>query len=297
MERMLCSVLIFSEDDISLQDNQMRIELARGGTDVRDTYVAANTIRASGNRFAGCYDLGKGLSYESRGTLLNMATDNQATYCILIHGSNPIDDNNQSILCKKEAYALEHKLKPNELQTYLTDILGSALSASSFESSANVHKNRAASLSDMASNLEIKVGKDDPRVAKLRLIALNEEMIGQRLLERAMNESRRPAILPTDWVVYGRVLDQKGDPAKGLAVRISDSDRKYYERLGKAVTDELGEFTFIFHEQDMSGLSGELSGLNLIIEDQSGKVIYTSKDSISYGAGSAEYFQIGLKVT
>jgi hypothetical protein len=283
MERMLCSVLIFSEDDISLQDNQMRIELARGGTDVRDTYVAANTTRASGNRFAECYDLGKGLSYESRGTLLNMATDNQATYCILIHGSNPIDDNNQSILCKKEAYALEHKLKPNELQTYLTDILGSALSASSFESSANVHKNRAASLSDMASNLEIKVGKDDPRVAKLRLIALNE--------------SRRPAILPTEWVVYGRVLDQKGDPAKGLAVRISDPDRKYYERLGKAVTDELGEFTFIFHEQDMSGLSGELSGLNLIIEDPSGKVIYTSKDSISYGAGSAEYFQIGLKVT
>jgi hypothetical protein len=148
----------------------------------------------------------------------------------------------------------------------------------------------------MAKKLEIKAGKDDPIVAKLCLKASSEERLSQQLLERAKIESRHPTILPTDWVVYGRVYDQKGGPAKGLIVRISDPDRKYYERLGKAETDERGEFTFIFHEKEMAELSEELSGLNLIIEDSSGKAIYTSKDSIGYSAGSAEYFEIGLKV-
>ena len=111
---------------------------------------------------------------------------------------------------------------------------------------------------------------------------------------RAQIESLRPVNEPSDWTVFGKVLDMDGKPAEGLLVRISDKDRKYYDRLGKAVVGDQGQFAFVFNEKDMAELGKDLPDLHLIVEDRSGKVLYTSKDSISYGPGRAEYFETEL---
>jgi hypothetical protein len=95
------SVVVFSLDDVALQDNQIQTETP-GGMLIAVAAWAAS-LRAAGNRFTEI-PLRAFFSYFSFG-LVNQATSNQATHCIAVGGGNPaIDAGNQVLvtaLCER----------------------------------------------------------------------------------------------------------------------------------------------------------------------------------------------------
>ncbi|NMG08782.1 DUF6519 domain-containing protein [Brasilonema sp. UFV-L1] len=99
------TVFIYSLDDISLQNNQILIEIL-GNVQINQNRVPpllinvltlAPTIRASGNRFNELPQQAL-WSYLSIG-LINLATNNQATHCLTIQGTiQPTSELNQIII-------------------------------------------------------------------------------------------------------------------------------------------------------------------------------------------------------
>lgn len=87
------AVVLFSFDDVSLQDNQVVAEIS-GGAVFFNAAAVAPTVRVSGNRFAevplafySCVSWGQ----------KNNTTGNQATHCILALGTDVIEDHNQML--------------------------------------------------------------------------------------------------------------------------------------------------------------------------------------------------------
>ena len=89
-------VTLLSLDDVSLQDNQLLIEIPNGFP-FTSAVTAAVTTRASSNRFTEL-PLRTAFSYTSVGLIFSSATDNQSTHCFLtVGGANAIEGDNQSI--------------------------------------------------------------------------------------------------------------------------------------------------------------------------------------------------------
>ena len=85
------ALVLFSFDDVSLQDNQVIAEIA-GGAVFFNAAAVAPTVRASGNRFSevplafySCVSWGQ----------KNNTTGNQATHCILALGTDVLEEHNQ----------------------------------------------------------------------------------------------------------------------------------------------------------------------------------------------------------
>jgi hypothetical protein len=85
---LLAAVALISLDDVSLQDNQI---LAEAASEILFTDVLAWSpiLRASSNRFTEL-PLRALYSYFSVGQSSNIATNNQATHCLFVGGSQPI---------------------------------------------------------------------------------------------------------------------------------------------------------------------------------------------------------------
>jgi hypothetical protein len=89
---LLAAVALISLDDVSLQDNQI---LAEAASEILFTNVLAWSpiLRASSNRFTEL-PLRALYSYFSVGQSSNIATNNQATHCLFVGGSQPIATQN-----------------------------------------------------------------------------------------------------------------------------------------------------------------------------------------------------------
>jgi hypothetical protein len=88
------AVVLFSFDDVSLQDNQVVAEIA-GGAVFFNAAAVAPTVRVSGNRFSevplaffSCVSWGQ----------KNNTIDNQATHCIMARGTDVIEEQNQILI-------------------------------------------------------------------------------------------------------------------------------------------------------------------------------------------------------
>jgi len=112
--------------------------------------------------------------------------------------------------------------------------------------------------------------------------------------ERSAQEAWRPNIGRLEWMTYGRVLDESGKPAGGLHVRVFDRDRKYDDLLGDTVTDVQGRFAVTYHQRDFAEVRENLPELYVLVEDEAGQVLYSSRDAVRFRAGRAEYFEIQL---
>ncbi|HVF90320.1 MAG TPA: DUF6519 domain-containing protein, partial [Blastocatellia bacterium] len=77
-------IVIFSLDDISLQDNQVR-SVTTGPPMITGTFTQAVTIRATGNRFAE-YPNTTFTSYSGSAKALNLTVGNEATHSIFVNG-------------------------------------------------------------------------------------------------------------------------------------------------------------------------------------------------------------------
>ena len=89
-------------------------------------------------------------------------------------------------------------------------------------------------------------------------------------------------------MVYGQVVDEAGEPLEGLRVQVCDRDRKYDDLLGDTETDEHGDFSVVYHERDFAEVGEELPELYVVVEDQGGNKLYSSRDSVRAEAGRVD---------
>jgi len=149
-------------------------------------------------------------------------------------------------------------------------------------------------LTAAADRLKASLGADNPRVIALTQSALGVSSLQQSLQVEAVRVERQPVIGPNEWLVYGRVLDNQGQAVAGVNVRVFDKDRKYDDLLGDTTTDELGDFSAIYHERDFAEAREANPDLYVMVSDSAGNLLFSSKDNIRFEAGRVEYFEIVL---
>jgi hypothetical protein len=162
---------------------------------------------------------------------------------------------------------------------------------------AELQERRATRLAAAEARLKTQLGEDHPRVVALRRAAAVADKLKRATSTMAERLARWPKLEPDEWVVFGQVLDANGDPAAGLRVRVYDKDRKYDDLLGDTTTDEYGDFATIYHERDFADVGEGLPELYVMVEDESGNLLYSSRDRIRYDVGRAAYFHVVLSET
>lgn len=160
---------------------------------------------------------------------------------------------------------------------------------------AAIQQRRAKDLRATEKRLKAELGEDNPKVIALGRAAAASEELRHTFVIEAKREAQRPDVGRKDWAVFGRVFDAMRKPASGLRVRLYDKDERYDELLGEAVTDEFGDFAFVYPENIYAAwLSGDGTDLYLLVQDAQQNALYTSQKSMRPVAGRVEYFEIVL---
>jgi len=190
----------------------------------------------------------------------------------------------------------ETEIQLDDVKTLADQLMrnASGAAAPAFQQLAQWRKNRAVQLEAAADRLKTTLGEDHPRVMALNRAAASANAFRQVLTVEAVRITRRPTIEANEWLVFGRVFDEQGNPVPGLRVRVFDRDRKYDDLLGDTATDEYGDFAAKYHERDFAEVGEAQPDLYVMVEDAAGILLYSSRDKVRYEAGRAEYFEIVL---
>jgi len=190
----------------------------------------------------------------------------------------------------------ENEFTPDDVKTALDAFVDRSSDAAVpiMESFAELQEKRATRLADAEARLKEHLGEDDSRVTALRQSAFAAEGLKRSLRTTALRDDRLPKLRAQEWMVFGRVLDSGGRPVVGVTVRVFDRDRKYDDLLGETETDEYGDFSVVYHERVFAEAGEDLPELYVMVEDQRGNLLYSSRDEIRYEAGRAEYFHVVL---
>lgn len=191
------------------------------------------------------------------------------------------------------------QMKPEDVRTEIRGIFSQAEHAAepAVNMIAELQTRRVKHLTGAVKKLEKELGKDHPDVLHLKEIEDRFAAKQTILAGHVTRLSRRPKVGENDWVVYGRVVDEKGQPAKGLLVRVFDRDRKLDERLGETKTDEFGDFYIVYSEEKFREDGDDLPDLYVLVTDRGGNHLYSSRNTVRFEASRAEYFEIQVNLS
>ena len=216
---------------------------------------------------------------------------NQATHCIWARGYNNhlICENNLMMVKEEDCELLQRTQEGmvNEL-----DKKANTWSVVMQRHFAMLQLNRGSHLIVAETRLKESLGENNEKVAALNQASTAAPKIGLSLRAMAAREAPLLKMGPTDWMVYGQVLNQEGNPVSGVRVRVFDRDLHFSDLLGDTTTDESGNFDMIYHESDFAGISDGLPELYVMVEDEHGKLLYSSRDNVRFETGRIEYFKI-----
>jgi hypothetical protein len=136
---------------------------------------------------------------------------------------------------------------------------------------------------------------DHPRVVALERMAQGAEEVATWAQETVERAEHHPDVRPGDWVILGRVVGPKGEPGKGLRIRVFDREQKFASRLGETSTDEHGEFFLRYSAEQFADLSKANPELFLMVMDAAGKTLFTSEEAFHAERGRVEQFEIRLQ--
>jgi hypothetical protein len=159
---------------------------------------------------------------------------------------------------------------------------------------AQLQQKRAQRLEAAAGSLEKVLGADHPQVVVLKQAVVSADEFNAYYKAQADRVEKRPKLHQNEWMVYGRVIDAAGKPAAGLTVRVFDRDRKLDDLLGITETDESGDFFVVYHARDFFEVGENAPELYVMVEDENGKSLFSSRDNVRPQAGQSEYFTIQL---
>jgi hypothetical protein len=191
----------------------------------------------------------------------------------------------------------QKELTPDEIMQQLAGMgkLMEQAQTPALEELAAMQEKRARRLQQVEARLAPELGRDHPRVAALRRARRRAAALHSDLSGSAAQASKLPELKPYEWMVYGHVQDQAGQPVSDAVVRVFDKDRKYDDMLGYTQTDEGGDFHLVYHERAFYEPGEEAPELYLRVEDQQGNELYASEDNIEYKSGRIEYFLIEIR--
>jgi len=153
---------------------------------------------------------------------------------------------------------------------------------------------RSQRLQKNSTRIAEKLGEDHPRVLALRQTQKRTAKLQRNLKDNAMRTEKLRQLKPYEWMVYGQVIDNDGEPVPDVIVRVFDKDRKYDDLLGFVATDQFGDFQLIYHERAFYEPGEEAPELYLRVEDSDGNELFSTEDDIRYESGRVEFFQIEL---
>jgi hypothetical protein len=107
-------------------------------------------------------------------------------------------------------------------------------------------------------------------------------------------EETAPQAEKDQWIVEGKIKDEKNQPVEGVTVSLYDTRHKFDKRLGTMVTDKNGKFTFTYKGEDFKALLEAKADIYLKVTDESGKEVYTSPAAIRCEPGHVDVFDIRL---
>lgn len=167
-------------------------------------------------------------------------------------------------------------------------------SVQSLGTAAILQQRRAARLNETAKALRKKLGDTRSDVLAVEGMAKSAADLKIKISDQTKRAKSFPKLRPHEWIVFGAVRDGAGQPAAGLVVRVFDLDRKYDDLLGETETDASGDFSMVYHERDFKESNENLPELYVMVSDAKGNQLYSSRESIRFNAGRAEYFAIRL---
>ncbi|MBI9048796.1 MAG: hypothetical protein JEZ00_05240 [Anaerolineaceae bacterium] len=188
------------------------------------------------------------------------------------------------------------EVDPKLLQEVLFNVMKqtSEDSVKALETFTKQQQHRAERLNQAAKALHKKHGEEHPDVLAVERMAKSADGLKSKLGKQTKRVKSFPKVRSFEWVVFGTVRDESGQPATNLVVRVFDKDRKYDDLLGETETDANGDFSIIYHERDFKESNEDLPELYVLVTDAKGKLLYTSRDNLRFNAGQSEYFAIRL---
>jgi hypothetical protein len=201
-------------------------------------------------------------------------------------------DFNQSFNAKIASVDASEEEAKSKLENFTAQ--ASRSSAPALNVFAQLQQKRAQRFEAAAGSLEKVLGADHPQVVVLKQSAVSAGDFNTYYKAQAQRVEKRPKLHENEWIVYGRVIDAAGMPAAGLTVRVFDRDRKLDDLLGITETDESGDFFVVYHARDFFEVGENAPELYVMVEDENGNSLFSSKDNVRPQAGQSEYFTIQL---
>jgi hypothetical protein len=172
----------------------------------------------------------------------------------------------------------------------LTDMIRPAL-----KTFAELQERRASWMRERLEKIEGSVGKEHTDYAAVRNALDQSVLLSSHFKTQARRIKKLPQPGAEEWLVYGQVLDAKSEPVEGLHVRLVNWDLKNEALPGGTETDRNGDFALHYHESDFNEMSEHLPELCVMVSDQNGEILYSSRDQIRFESGRSEYFLIQLR--
>jgi hypothetical protein len=190
----------------------------------------------------------------------------------------------------------EKRIRLDEVKTSIDELLkhASDASISILKQFAKLQERRAKRLLNAKTRMEARLGKDNELVSALGRDASLAHKFRQSLKTTIIRNARRLRIKPDKFSVFGRVFNGEGNPSPGLRICFFIKDQTCNDTFGVTITDENGDFAFVFNKSSFAYQGDNPPDLYLRIENPEGRLLYSSKDKIPFRAGRAEYFEIIL---
>lgn len=225
---------------------------------------------------------------------VNTTVNNQANGCILAEGNNVVNTPNQypdQKLCD-EFY--RHLSKQGSLPIVMAELAKEKINLSMLEELASLTSKRHDALVELKKKLEAVPETNQNRIKELDKAISAAKKNRDSTNAEVTRWNRLPKSGADDWLAYGLVTYVDGHIAEGLIVKVFDKDHIYDDLLGKAKTDELGNFYLVFYKQDFEDLLEGKTDLYVAVIDENGKQLFTTKSAVRFEAGRKEYFHITL---
>lgn len=102
--------------------------------------------------------------------------------------------------------------------------------------------------------------------------------------------------LKDDWTVKGTVKDARtGENLPGLTVELFGENVVLEDQIGKSVTDKVGGYVIICHKKDFQKLIDQKTGFYVKVVNQKGTTLYSSSYKLNFTEGKEEVFDIKVE--
>lgn len=152
---------------------------------------------------------------------------------------------------------------------------------------------RADRLEATRRRLEAELGPDHPRVVTLEARRAHLADVAREVDDAAQRRAdvRRPR--PQEWLVLGRIVDDRGGAVPDLHVRFVDREG-LLDLPDDVVTDRRGEFATTYHISKFGDPGESPPEVAILIATAKGTVLLTSDESLHPAAGRSDVVEIVL---